>query len=519
MGMYRGVTRRGLRRRLGGEPWPISVSAPERGQAEGNAGAEEPFERLAAGSAASVDSPVGISSTAVVSTTGSAVLAPRRGLPRVSGGEPWPSVPHVIPEIPGLLETNSAIADKPAPKPSSVVEAVQGSVSEPVAGPTPLRRGLPRAVDGEPAMGSAPKPNASPLLAPQAPKTVFDHPAAAPTESVDAVPAVPHKPGMPTLGVLPAPSSSSKAPPSEPKRRRSRTGVQWWRSGLLGGGGMLVAMAALVLAARWFVSLDDVQDFLTTYPGESRLPDTASVGIPGWLGWQHYFNTFFMVLIIRTGWQVRTDKRPRVFWTPRWSMNGGGKVSLSLWFHQSLDLLWLINGLVFVVLLFATGQWMRVVPTGWDVIPNAGSAALQYVSLDWPTENGWVNYNSLQVLAYFLTIFIAAPLAAISGVRMSGFWPKNASRLNKFYPLEWARAVHFPVMLYFVVFIVVHVTLVMATGALRNLNHMYGGQDAVNWFGFWVFFGGLVLIVVGWFAARPPVLAPVAQLFGKVSGR
>jgi hypothetical protein len=35
-----------------------------------------------------------------------------------------------------------------------------------------------------------------------------------------------------------------------------------------------------------------------------------------------------------------------------------------------------------------------------------------------------------------------------------------------------AWAVHLPVMLYFVGFILVHVTLAMATGALRNLNHM-----------------------------------------------
>ena len=63
------------------------------------------------------------------------------------------------------------------------------------------------------------------------------------------------------------------------------------------------------------------------------------------------------------------------------------------------------------MVLFVTGQWMRIVPTSWDVFPNAVSAALQYVSLDWPTENGWVNYNALQLLAYFTTVFIAAPLA------------------------------------------------------------------------------------------------------------
>jgi hypothetical protein len=162
---------------------------------------------------------------------------------------------------------------------------------------------------------------------------------------------------------------------------------------------------------------------------------------------------------------------------------------------------------------------MRVVPTSWDVFPNALSAGLQYLSLDWPTENGWVNYNSLQVLAYFTTIFIAAPLAALSGIRMSGVWPKKVAALNKAYPIEIARAVHFPVMLYFVLFIFVHVALVLATGALRNLNHMYAGQDAVNWVGFWIFAGSLVVIVGGWAAARPLVLAPMAELFGKVGTR
>ena len=145
--------------------------------------------------------------------------------------------------------------------------------------------------------------------------------------------------------------------------------------------------------------------------------------------------------------------------------------------------------MVFAVLLFATGQWMRIVPTSWDVFPNALSAALQYASLNWPTENGWVNYNALQLLTYFITVFIAAPLAFITGLRMSSAWPKKAAGLNKAFPIEWARAVHFPVMIYFVAFIVVHVFLVLATGALRNLNHMYAVTDDDGWLGFWFFAG------------------------------
>ncbi|KAA9132220.1 cytochrome b/b6 domain-containing protein [Microbacterium caowuchunii] len=313
-------------------------------------------------------------------------------------------------------------------------------------------------------------------------------------------------------------------PRPEPARYGPFTRGQWAGAVLVAGVGLLFAAGMLVLAVRWLLSLEPLQDFLTTYPGEYHLPESAPVGIPAWIGWQHFFNAFLILLIIRSGLQVRREKRPGAFWTPKW--NRKRKISLALWFHQSLDILWLLNGVVFVVLLFLTGQWMRIIPTSWEVFPNALSAALQYASLDWPTENGWVNYNSIQQLAYFATVFIAAPLATVTGVRMSGIWPKNATTLSRIYPIEWARAVHFPVMIYFVLFIVVHVTLVFATGALRNLNHMYAAQGSVdpdayaaNWTGFWIFVASAVVMIGAWVAARPLVLAPIARLFGSVSSR
>ena len=284
----------------------------------------------------------------------------------------------------------------------------------------------------------------------------------------------------------------------------------------------IIGLALVVLAARWMRGTEWMQGFLAAYPGRTPLPEGAPEGFPAWLNWQHFLNAFFLVLIIRSGWRVRTVTRPPAYWTrrntgPFRTRRAPAKISLDLWFHLSMDVLWLLNGAVFVVLLFATGHWMRIVPTSWEVFPNALSAALQYLSLDWPTEDGWVNYNSLQLLAYFAIVFIAAPLAAVTGVRMSGAWPKDAERLNKAYPIELARAIHFPVMLFFVFFVIIHVTLVISTGALRNLNHMYAGQSSDSWTGFWYFAASLVVMVIGWVAARPLVLRPIANLMGKVS--
>ena len=286
----------------------------------------------------------------------------------------------------------------------------------------------------------------------------------------------------------------------------------------------LVIALILVLVAQWLRTLEPVKQFLTDYPGHSELPEGAPTGLPEWLGWQHFLNMFFIVLIIRSGWQVRTTTRPPGYWTRNnkgfiKTRNAPTKISLDLWFHLTLDALWVLNGLIFIVLLFATGQWMRIVPTSWDVFPNAVSAGLQYASLNWPLENGWVNYNALQLLTYFITVFIAAPLAIITGIRMSGAWPKKAA-INKFYPIEAARKVHFPVMIYFVAFVIVHVTLVLATGALRNLNHMYASTDDANsWWGFAVFAASIVVTAAAWFLARPLFLRPIASLMGKVTNR
>lgn len=296
----------------------------------------------------------------------------------------------------------------------------------------------------------------------------------------------------------------------------SKTLTQWVKLGVLGAVGAVVAAGILVLAARGVTTLPGVPEWMERYPGEYDLPESSTPGFPWWARWSHFLNIFLMVLIIRSGLLVRTQQKPPAFYTPK---RGGKKISINLWLHTSLDVIWVVNGVLFVIMLFVSGHWMRIIPTSWEVFPNALSAMLQYMTLDWPTENGWVNYNSLQQIMYFTIIFIAAPLAIVTGARMSEWWPKDAEKLNKVYPAPLARAVHFPTMLFFVLFIIVHVFLVFSTGALKNLNHMFAGTEAVNWTGFWLFALALFLTVAGWFAIRPLVLAPIASLFGKVSNR
>ncbi|MCV7718359.1 cytochrome b/b6 domain-containing protein [Micrococcus luteus] len=295
------------------------------------------------------------------------------------------------------------------------------------------------------------------------------------------------------------------------------------RKALPAVAGVVVLALLAVLAGRWLRSLDPVADFIATYDGHPVLPEGTPEGMPWWMGWQHFLNMFLMVLIIRTGLQIRHETRPPANFTPTkdglFSARGNTpkKFSLTIWTHQALDALWLLNGVIFVVLLIVTGHWARIVPTDPHVFQHAVSAGIQYLSLDWPTENGWVHYNALQMLSYALVVFVAAPLAALTGWRMSSWFPTKATGLNRAFPMEVARKVHFPVMVFFVAFILVHVFLVAFTGLLTNLNHMYTSRGgATDAWGLVVFLVSVAVTAAAWFFLKPAFTAPVASRFGTV---
>jgi len=520
--------RRGLPRVAGGAPWPPADAAPPAPEVMEAAPAPAAAVSEAAAAPAAPSGPAAAAPAVPLSAGTAAGAGLRRGLPRVVGGDPWPPegvapvAPAPVPrpqETPRVPEpvASQEVASEPPVETAAAAPSAAAAAGEAV----PVRRGLPRAAGGDPwpPDGFVAVRDTEPSLL-EASAVVPAVPEIAPPvdrDSADAVPVV--RAPRPVLSPIARAVRDHAGAPGSPAEPQPRP---WYKphwhqaiAGLIGAAGVLLLAVIGVFTVRGLLSTSVMQDFLVRYPGEYHLPEATDEGFPAWARWSHFLNMFFIVLIIRSGLQVRHQKKPPAYWASK----RGSKISINLWLHQSLDILWILNGVVFVVLLFATGHWARIVPTSWEVFPNALSAALQYVSLDWPTENGWINYNSLQQLAYFSVVFLAAPLAVITGVRMSGVWPKNAKALSKAYPIELARAIHFPTMLFFVVFVIFHVGLVFATGALRNLNHMYAGQDVVNWAGFGIFALSIAAVVAAWIAARPLVLAPIASLFGRVSER
>ncbi|MEO6604742.1 MAG: molybdopterin-dependent oxidoreductase [Aeromicrobium sp.] len=299
------------------------------------------------------------------------------------------------------------------------------------------------------------------------------------------------------------------------------------------GFGVLLLVVALAQTLR---DTNPVASFIERHPGADITPRAErDAGLPAWLGAQHFLNLFLMIFIVRSGIQILTD-HPRLYWTrhstpgrewfriqkpvpadPLWTAKKDSislpqqvglpglrhSIGLARWWHLGINVLWLANGLIFYVLLFATGHWRRVVPTSWDVFPNALSTLIQYASLDWPAETGWVSYNGLQLLAYFVTVFVAAPLALITGLGMSPALSTRFRRISSVLSIQTARSLHFLVFAWFLMFIVMHITLVFMTGLQANLNHIFAARDDGSWTGLWIFAVAMAIAAAGWLAATP----------------
>jgi DMSO/TMAO reductase YedYZ molybdopterin-dependent catalytic subunit/thiosulfate reductase cytochrome b subunit len=285
-------------------------------------------------------------------------------------------------------------------------------------------------------------------------------------------------------------------------------------------------------------------------------------GFPAWLRIAHYVNFLFMVLLVRSGLQILAD-HPRLYWnvhcTPGtewlrltpvevpkdrvWTAKQDSRyltpwiglpgyrhtIGIARHWHFLSVLFWVANGAAYVVLLFLTPHWHRLVPTSWQIVPEAWAVFVHYATFHMPPEpNAFYHYNALQQLAYFGVVFVLAPLAILSGPSMS---PALTNRF-KWYPKlpgnrQIGRSLHFLVMCAFVLFIIGHVTLVAMTGLVRNMNHIVVGTDDTRMTGVYLGLVGIAVVVAvnalaNWLAWRRPrwvqhvakaLVTPVMSLF------
>ena len=228
---------------------------------------------------------------------------------------------------------------------------------------------------------------------------------------------------------------------------------------------------------------------------------------PLWLRAAHFFNFLFLSLLIRSGFEI-LSAHPRLYWndhcTPgsEWlkftkkqrpkdrlwtasdeessfpsaiALPGRENLGLGRHWHFLADLAWLLTGLAYIAMLFASPEWRRLIPTSWQIVPDAGRAMFTYLTFH--VVEAPETYNALQQLSYAAVIFLLAPFSIATGVAMS---PAVAARfpwyIKIFHGRQGARSLHFLALCMFVVFLIGHVAIVALHGFRRELALIVLGQ-------------------------------------------
>ncbi len=236
----------------------------------------------------------------------------------------------------------------------------------------------------------------------------------------------------------------------------------------------------------------------------------ASLSFPLWLRVGHYINALFLGLMIRSGIQILAA-HPRLYWTdssdpkkswlkftrkkvptdrlytaaddeldisPWLALPGGENLGLGRHWHFFSLIFWILNGVIYIALLFFTGEWLRLIPTSWSIFPGAWHSLVTYLTLHIPPASEFRPYDPLQQLTYAAVVFLLAPLMILLGAAMS---PSIEAHFPWYVRLfggkQGARSLHFLGMITFTVFTIMHTLLVLYVHFQNNIRNIVLGTD------------------------------------------
>lgn len=229
----------------------------------------------------------------------------------------------------------------------------------------------------------------------------------------------------------------------------------------------------------------------------------------------HFVNLFAIILLIRSGLHILAD-HPMLYWTDHtkrdnyWLKFGKKKMPKDkLWtahdeaehighyalpggahkefgmarnWHFTAATIWVVTGLVYYAYMFFTGEWRRLIPTSWSVFPSAVHDLINYLTFHIPPESAFNPYDSLQQLTYAAVVFLLAPLMILTALAMSPAFTNHFPRYVLLFGgrRQVARSIHFLGMIGFILFILIHVTLVALVYFAHNIKLITFGTTSIN---------------------------------------
>jgi DMSO/TMAO reductase YedYZ molybdopterin-dependent catalytic subunit/thiosulfate reductase cytochrome b subunit len=236
---------------------------------------------------------------------------------------------------------------------------------------------------------------------------------------------------------------------------------------------------------------------------------------PVWLRIEHWVNVLFVTLLIRSGIEIlgthpklywRNDSKPGTEWarftrktmptdklydtldeeesySSIVSLPGHKKLGMGRHWHFITVIGWILTGIAYYILLFATGQWHRYIPYSWQIFPEAWNDILTYLSFKLPPLLPGEPLDAVQKLAYAAVIFLLAPFQILTGAAQS---PAVEAHFPWYVQLwggrQAARTLHFAGLLAFLGFIAVHLMMVGLWGWPQlNALMIFGEVHHLGW--------------------------------------
>jgi thiosulfate reductase cytochrome b subunit len=140
---------------------------------------------------------------------------------------------------------------------------------------------------------------------------------------------------------------------------------------------------------------------------------------------------------------------------------------------------WLLvfNGAAYLLYSVASRHLTRDLLPTRPQLRQIGHTVWEHLLLRFPRGDDARHYNVLQKLAYLIVALVLLPLMVLTGLTMSpGIDAEFPELLTLFGGRQSARTIHFLAASGLVVFVIVHVAMVLLSGAWNNLRSMITGS-------------------------------------------
>ena len=149
--------------------------------------------------------------------------------------------------------------------------------------------------------------------------------------------------------------------------------------------------------------------------------------------------------------------------------------------HFLFAWLFVLNGTLYLSYSVLSGHLRRDLAPDLRDLNQVGRTILDHLRLRFPSGDEARRYNVVQKMAYLVVIGVLLPLMLLTGLTMSpGVNAAVPELLTVFGGRQSARTLHFLAAFSLVLFVLVHVAMVLLSGAWNNMRSMVTGSYVIR---------------------------------------